>query len=143
MFWNSFYFLSKLDLQKLQIIENSAFESCTSLNNINFPKLEKVGSRSFYGTNISSCNLKSLQNIGDSAFENCKSLNSLIAPKLTSIGNRAFADTNLFGSLDFPELLSIDNESFINNTNLNIKYQHLVYNHWAMEHSQGVHQLMK
>ncbi len=75
-------------------IGDSAFEDCSSLNDIIIPD--------------------SVTSIGDSAFENCSSLSSIVLPdSVTSIGDRAFNECSSLRSVGIPDgVTSIGDNAF-------------------------------
>ena len=81
-------------------IENSAFDSCSSLTSITIPD--------------------SVTSIGNSAFNNCSSLTSITIPDgVTSIGNSAFFGCSSLTSVTIPDsVTSIGNVAFCNCSSL-------------------------
>jgi hypothetical protein len=94
---------------RLQIIEDSAFSSCRSLEKVTVPKsVTLIDKNAFY-----SCLLlnsftfeegSQLETIGSSAFVFCTTLESIILPeKVRLIGERAFSNCSSFSTIKIPK----------------------------------------
>lgn len=116
---------------KLRIIPDECFESCRSLENINFPdsikeihfmafedcvslenikfssQLHTLGKFSFYNCeSITSLTFpESLKEIGPGAFENCENLKSVDMPYIEKIGNDAFYECRKLEEINFSQNL--------------------------------------
>ena len=75
----------------------STFEDCTSLQEVNLPRITKVGARAFANnTSLVTMNLSRVTAIAESAFEGCSSLETItISKDLESVGANAFLNTSL------------------------------------------------
>lgn len=82
---------------KLTKIGAHAFNNCTNLKTIEFPKtITEIGKGAFYGTSITKAEFSNgLVSIGESAFNYCKSLVKVTIPEtVTTIGENAFLNIN-------------------------------------------------
>lgn len=96
-------------------IGSQAFDSCTSLVNINIPNtVTSIGSSAFYNcTSLKSINIpNSVTSIGSSVFSDCSSLKSINIPNsVTSIGSGAFYGCALLKSIEIPNSVTIINDT--------------------------------
>ena len=116
-------------------VGENAFESCTSLEEINENNvIKKIGKKSFSETNLHSVsfnnlddvsqgaflncyNLKNIhipncEQIQSSAFENCTSLTYVYSPKCVNIEKSAFKNCPSLRDIPFVNILNIGDESF-------------------------------
>lgn len=116
-------------------VGENAFESCTSLEEINENNvIKKIGKNSFSETNLHSVsfnnldavsqgaflncyNLKNIhipncEQIQSSAFENCTSLTYVYSPKCVNIEKSAFKNCPSLRDIPFVNILNIGDESF-------------------------------
>ena len=74
-------------------VEESAFDACSSLNEINDDNvIEEINKGAFTNTNLYSATFNELTKLGDEVFYNCSNLNSISIPKINSITKGAFKD---------------------------------------------------
>ncbi len=103
---NAFSGLSGLEevilLGKIDELEDSAFNGCSSLKSIDLSGVRIIGDRAFINTHLTSVTLgEGVEAIGEYAFAYITTLTEISFPStLKSIGANAFYDTNLF-SLKF------------------------------------------
>ena len=82
----------------VEIIGNSAFESCRDLESISLPA--------------------SVTKIGSSAFDSCRKLSSIeMSPNITEINSYAFSYCEVLGSIEIPEKVTTIGESVFRNCN--------------------------
>ena len=94
-------------------IGNSAFNVCSSLTSVSFPKATSIGDWAFqYCSSLTSVSIPNATSIGSNAFNNCRELTSVSFPVATSIGTFAFYSCSSLTSLSFPEVTSIDTYAF-------------------------------
>ena len=93
----------------LTTIGASAFEGCTRLNTVKFPKkLTVIGDNAFSGcTALKTLTLPNgITTLGDNAFKGCRLLPNLEFPDgVTAIGSNAFNGCTTFTALTFPNAL--------------------------------------
>lgn len=89
----------------IKVINNSAFNGCSSLTTINLSDVEDVGYCAFQNcTSLTTVDLSSCQHVGESAFIGCTSLTSLVSvAACTSFGISAFSGCSNLQSVDLQE----------------------------------------
>ncbi len=91
---------------KLSVLEEGCFYSCTSLKSIYLPeKISSLGRNCFFGCrSLESVELpSSITYIGNQAFRECSSLISIDLPNsITSIGDACFADCRSLKEINLP-----------------------------------------
>ena len=96
------------------------FENCTSLKTINMPNVGKIDYATFqYCTNLTEITFNALTEIVDYAFYSCEKLSkvSFYSSPLSSIGQYSFANTISLDSLDFRiQLTTIKSMAFYNSS---------------------------
>ena len=101
---------------KLRIIPDECFESCRSLENINFPDSIKEIHFMAFEDCVSLENIKfssQLHTLGKFSFYNCESITSLIfSENLKEIGPGAFENCENLKSVDMPYIEKIGNDAF-------------------------------
>ena len=107
----------------LTTIADDAFNGCTTLTTIKFPKkLKKIGERAFKGcSKLKTMTLPDmLVSIGDSAFYGCKVLpNQTIPTSVTQIGASAFQNCLAFTTVELPFAVTVlGDEAFAGCTKL-------------------------
>ena len=110
-------------LGKLNLIEDSAFENCSTLTIINIPStVETMGERVFKGcTGLKSVSLSDkLTYLSDEVFENCISLGDItVSSEIRTIGNGAFRGCSSLKSVSLSDKLEkIKYETFKDCTSL-------------------------
>jgi hypothetical protein len=103
-------------------IEDYAFCNCTSLKEVNFPKVTGIGVSAFAGCKVLGEHLSSEPaptlffpeaiSIGTSAFQVCEKLEKVSASKVTTIGNEAFSSCVKLETAYFSSVTSIGNSAF-------------------------------
>lgn len=103
---------------KLRIIPDECFESCRSLENINFPdSVKEIHFRAFEDcVSLENINFSSqLHTLGKFSFYNCESITSLTFPEsLKEIGPGAFKNCENLKSVDMLYIEKTGNEAFYN-----------------------------
>ncbi|MDR1908090.1 MAG: leucine-rich repeat domain-containing protein [Holosporales bacterium] len=86
-------------------IGNNAFQYCSGLNSMSFPKVSTAGGYAFNScSSLTSLSLPLLTTAGDSAFCACTGLKTLDLPLLEEIGSYAFAYCRSLTSISVPNL---------------------------------------
>ena len=111
------YRLSRvMNMQGLIEIEGYAFYKCHALSDIDFDKLEIVGTYAFVWCNsLRSINISSIRNVGKSAFQYCEALTDAVFGKdLERIEGGALANCTALRSVVIPlkDNLIIENNAF-------------------------------
>jgi hypothetical protein len=94
-------------VQGVKLICDSAFEDCTSLSNVQFPKsLLKIGAAAFSGCqNLHSLEIPNIIVIGEAAFKRCILLTNVrILSFVEEIGSKAFVNCNRLSSVLLHEI---------------------------------------
>ena len=98
---------------KLKIIGNYAFYSCSSLTSISLPLVTGIYSFAFQNcSSLTSVSLPAVISISGSAFQGCSALTSVSLPAVTSIGSHAFQGCSALTSVSLPAVTSIDYYAF-------------------------------
>jgi hypothetical protein len=111
--------ITKLVAPELVTLQNGAdgwnegaFSTCTSLEEVDAPKLENLCWYAFYGcTNLTDVNIPNAVTIGLYAFKNCTNLTSINIPLLTQIEVGTFSQSGLSGILSLPEVTLIKGDT--------------------------------
>lgn len=99
--------LSRINLEKVQVIGAFAFHGCESLDGISPVKTYAIGRNAFQGcTSLSSIDLSALRNTGESAFQGCTALESVTLNENTKLSQGMFARSGL-KTLDLYERIEI------------------------------------
>jgi predicted DNA-binding transcriptional regulator AlpA len=105
-------------------IGNGAFNSCTNLTNVNFPKAIDIGASAFYRTALSIIDgisdFPAATSIGAYAFDRLTSLISVSFPEVTSIGDYAFYECINLASVSFPKAINTGMSTFMRCSSLTI-----------------------
>ena len=105
------------DLGNIKYIPASAFQECTKLSSITFPRgIQSIGGYAFYGcTSLTSVDLsaRAITSIEPYTFYGCTNLSSVKLPDvITNIGSYAFYN-NLLSRIDFPNsLVRLESHAF-------------------------------
>jgi hypothetical protein len=111
--------LKSIDLSKcnkLDVINESTFELCSSLENINLPKnIKTIEYCSFASVPVQAIVLpKSVTVLGESCFESCNKLESINLENVKIINERCFRDCVNLKNINLENCISIYSEAFKN-----------------------------
>ncbi|MDR2143455.1 MAG: leucine-rich repeat domain-containing protein [Treponema sp.] len=96
-----------------------AFDTCTSLSTISFPKAAVIGNSAFFRcTSLTSVNLPKAATIDNSAFHECTSLTTISLPEAATIGKDVFNGCTSLATINLPEASNIGNNAFNGCTSL-------------------------
>lgn len=94
-------------------VNDHAFDECSNLANVIFPKLKVTKLYSFRGTAIRDIFFPNATSLGDGTFCGCSSLENVFIPQVTSLGQGVFEDCSSLSSIELPNVLtSIGNYAF-------------------------------
>ena len=94
-------------------IVDRAFESCTSLTQVNLPMCEYIGSYAFSScSSLSQVSLPMCEYIGIYAFKACTSLSQIILPVCSYIGYGAFIACYSLTNINLPVCSYIESQAF-------------------------------
>ena len=111
--------LSTIDLTNVTTINNSAFLGCSSLSKIELPAALTIGYAAFSECNaLTSAEIPVATNIGGSAFSGCSALTSVNIPNVETLGHGAFRSCRALSSISIPKVKSIDGDTFSGCENL-------------------------
>ena len=103
----------------------NVFEGCTSLLNVNLPKIKSVAQESFSNCYaLQSVNFPEVTSIGTVGFRNCFRLSNIVLPKLSTIGKEGLSagynnrNNATLTNVNFPLLTSIGQQAFTYQTKL-------------------------
>ena len=105
--------LESINCDKVKIIENNAFNKCTSLADVGETKLSGVyaiGNLAFSGAPLKSVSLDNLSRIGTSCFKDCTNLETVTLGKRTRVTNSMFRNTPVKNLVIYSD--SVDNNAF-------------------------------
>lgn len=116
--WETFIDCPMLEEIKMPYVTyiSRAFEGCTSLKRVELPELETMDG----GENFSNCssleelNFPKLKSIGFNEFGQCKNLRKFSAPQCTSIAHLSFKGCESLESLDLGKVEVVGGEAFYN-----------------------------
>jgi hypothetical protein len=118
----TFRFFTKLETvtgANIQSVGQNAFQSCTTLIEVNLPEAASIGYRAFKScTALVDLNLPAATSIGPNAFDSCTALVDLNLPAATSIGYNAFDSCTALITVTLPEATFIDYGAFTDCTAL-------------------------
>jgi hypothetical protein len=103
--------LVEVNLDTIEVIEDSCFYACISLTTVYAPLLKTVTPTNIYGS-FASCesliniDFPSLQTAGDESFNQCYAATTVNLPNLTTIGDRCFVNAQSLINLSLPSLIS-------------------------------------
>jgi len=97
--FRAFTSLRSVTAKNVTLIGNFAFADCTSLRNVDFPRVGTEGSPSDI-------------HIGKYAFAGCTELKEVKFNSAAVIGGYAFKDCTSLSKIDFPEVLKIEENAF-------------------------------
>ncbi len=104
-------------------IEESAFEDCNGLQNINMPNVTTINDYAFFNcSDLVIDNLPSLVTVGEYAFSYCSSIQNMSLPVAETINNRAFYGCFNLKTFSAPEVLSIKGSAFSDCSDLDSIY---------------------
>ena len=105
--------LTRVDLNDVTTLGNSAFNGCSALATLVADKLETLGQYSLQDTRLSTVNLPEATNFGQGCFYNCTSLISATLPAAVTLGNQVFYGNNNLATVDLGSgVTSIGNDCF-------------------------------
>ena len=111
--------LEEVDFPNCSFIGSSAFQYCTSLQSVSFSACTSISSYAFQSCNsLQSVNFPSCIFIGFEAFQSCNSLQSVSFPSCTIIDGCAFSGCSSLQSISFPNCTSIGQNAFQNFSSL-------------------------
>jgi hypothetical protein len=112
--------LESVELPAATSIESGAFYNCTSLASVELPAAVSFGDDAFWRcTSLESVELPAAVSFGDEVFYGCTSLESVVLAGLTTINTSAmFFEGNNLKTLSLPEVTTVGQEAFKNNTHL-------------------------
>ena len=100
-------------------IGSYAFQYCSSLTSVSFPKVTSIGEYAFASCDsLTSVSFPLVTTINSYAFRGCDGLTSVSFPKVTSVGHYAFADCDSLTSVNLPETTTIKSDVFVYCSNL-------------------------
>lgn len=100
-----------------------AFNECTSLSLVSFPKYTTIASGLFFRLEqLIEANFSKCTTIGSEAFQNCYSLTSISFPECTTIYSKAFAYCSSLTEVSFPKCITIGSSAFYECTSLESIY---------------------
>ena len=112
--------LINVNLKNITSIEASAFENANTITELNSEKVQSIGKYAFRNTKIMNVNIPSVGTISMGAFEQCPNLDNVSAKNALSIGNYAFRNCISLRNIDFPAVMSLGAEAFVNTAIENI-----------------------
>jgi len=128
--------LREVNMPKVTLLPNSAFQNCYSLTNLSFPEVEELGGDIFLNcTNLLAIALPKVtilpgrafkgcvslsaetgfgevQEIGESAFEGCSAITWAAMWKVTKIGKKAFAGCKKLNALSLGAVTEVGENAF-------------------------------
>ena len=115
--------LSYVNMLNVLLIQNSAFNACSSLKTAFFPKALAIGSYAFRNcTILSSVTLNNIKIIPTSAFYGCLSLSQIYLSNVINIENSAFYSCASLTHISFPAVTCIGSYAFAGCTSLSTLY---------------------
>lgn len=103
-------------------IPNDAFGFCSSLSQVNLPKVETIGAGAFYYCeNLTDASFPEATTIADNAFNSCPLLQNITLPKATTIGTSAFEGSGLT-SVELPKVEFVGQMAFFSSESLTEMY---------------------
>ena len=107
--------ITKAYFPEATIIDQSAFEDCTNLQEAHFPKATDIGDNAFYYcSTLEEANFPKTIDIGNSAFYRCYKLQQAHFPQATSIRGYALTDCENLQKAYFPQAKVIGEWAFHN-----------------------------
>lgn len=111
---NAFKSISLTSIKtNVEIIENNAFENCTSLSRISASNILYISNNAFRSCGLLSINFPVCSYIGEYAFAYCKSLSKANLPKVLCVSKQAFYSGKSLSIL-LPKCSVIGNRAFEN-----------------------------
>ena len=109
--------MSEIDLKNVEVLENDAFNLCSSLQKVVFPKIVRIEDCAFWGDrNLNKVEFpETLTHLGDAAFCKCALTFVKLPDSLTSIGSAAFKGNKLTDIVVGKEITSLAPSSFAAN----------------------------
>ena len=111
--FQSCHTLESIDFPKVTSICDYVFKECDSLTKVNLPNVKNIGRYSFANcSRLESINLPKTTSIGESAFNYCVSLKSINIPNITSLGDFTFNGCFRLESIDLRWIHEVDETVF-------------------------------
>ena len=123
--FDSCSYLEQMTMNEVKEIGNYAFSYCSKLNSIDMPKVTTIGESAFVGCSVlEQMTMNEVKEIGEYAFKDCSSLNSITFSKIESIGAYAFKNCSNLSQVDMPTSLIYIGPSAFENcaNNLTVNY---------------------
>ena len=107
--------LEKINLEKVEKIENSAFSCCDKLRIVNLNSIKELGSSAFKLCGINELNISGLEKIPREGFSNCSELEKIVIGEgTTTIERSAFEWCDNLIDITLPKTLkTIEDSAFI------------------------------
>lgn len=100
-------------------IYNYAFSNCTALSTVSFPACTLISNYVFQSCEmLSSVMIPACERIGIHAFESCHALSVVNFPECRQVRNYAFAACSRLSAVDFPACTDIQSSAFMSCSNL-------------------------
>ena len=97
----------------IAILEESAFQNCTSLSTIDLTNVTTINNSAFLGcSSLSKIELPAALTIGYAAFSECNALTSAEIPVATNIGGSAFSGCSALTSVNIPNVETLGHGAF-------------------------------